>query len=67
MALLKRSEGVTIAEVAEATDWARHTVHGFFAGLKKRGVQVEVLDRVKQVGPGAQGGKGSYSVYRVAA
>ncbi len=64
--LLRRPEGATVAQVAETTGWARHTVHGFFAGLKKQGVAVEVLDRVRQVGPGKQGAAGSYTVYRVA-
>ena len=37
----------------------------FFAGLKKSGTPVEVLERVRQVGPGKQGAAGSYTVYRV--
>jgi hypothetical protein len=42
-------------------------VRGFFAGLKKRhGIAVEVLERIRQVGPGKDGAKGSYSVYRIA-
>jgi len=45
--------------------WQPHTVRGFLAGLKKRqGIAVEVLDRVRQVGPIEQGSKGSYSVHR---
>ena len=67
LALLHRPEGATVAKVIEATGWAQHTVRGFLAGLKKKGHTVEVLDRVRQVGPGAQGAKGSYSVYRIAA
>jgi hypothetical protein len=51
----------------EATGWAQHTVRGFLAGLKKKGHTVEVLERVRQVGPGSQGAKGTYSIYRVAA
>ena len=51
----------------EATGWAQHTVRGFLAGLKKKGHMVEVLERVRQVGPGAQGTKGSYSIYRIGA
>jgi hypothetical protein len=66
LALLRRPEGATIAQVAEATGWANHTVRGFFAGLKKRGTEVTVLERVRQVGPNKQGAKGSYSVYRIA-
>ena len=54
-----------MAQVIEVTGWARHTVHGFFAGLKKAGLQIEVLERVRQVGPGKQGAAGSYTVYRV--
>ncbi|MBI0539256.1 DUF3489 domain-containing protein [Roseomonas sp. KE2513] len=67
LTLLRRAEGTTIAQVMEATSWAQHTVRGFLAGLKKKGHAVEVLERVRQVGPGAQGAKGSYSVYRIAA
>jgi hypothetical protein len=63
--LLRRDEGATIAQVMEATGWAQHTVRGFFAGLKKKGHTVEVLERVKQVSAGKQGAKGSYSIYRV--
>ena len=63
--LLRRPEGATIAQVMEATGWAQHTVRGFFAGLKKKGHTVEVLERVRQVGPGGAGAKGSYSIYRL--
>ncbi|MDB5412945.1 MAG: hypothetical protein JWR10_1280 [Rubritepida sp.] len=67
LALLRRHEGATIAHVMEATGWAQHTVRGFFAGIKKKGHRVEVLERVKQVSAGKQGAKGSYSIYRVTA
>jgi len=66
LTLLRRPDGATIAQVIEATGWAQHTVRGFLAGLKRKGHTVEVLERVRQVGPGAQGTKGSYSVYRIA-
>jgi hypothetical protein len=65
LALLHRTEGATVAQVADATGWANHTVRGFFAGLKKRGITVGVLERVRQVGPGKEGAKGSYTIYRV--
>jgi hypothetical protein len=65
--LLRRPEGATIAQIAEITGWQAHTVRGFFAGLRKRqGITVEVLERVRQVGPGTHGAKGSYSIYRIA-
>jgi predicted ArsR family transcriptional regulator len=66
LVLLRRPEGITVAQVAEATDWANHTVRGFFAGLKKRGIEVTVPELVRQVGPNKQGAKGSYTVYRIA-
>ena len=65
--LLRRPEGATISQVVNTTGWASHTVRGFFAGLKKKDINVEVLERVRQVGPNKEGAKGSYSIYRVAA
>ena len=65
LALLRRPEGASGPAMAEATGWAPHTVRGFLAGLAKKGITVTVLDRVRQVGPGKEGAKGSYTVYRV--
>ncbi len=65
LAMLRREEGATVAQIAEATGWASHTVRGFLAGLKKKGVTIEVLERVLQIGPNRDGAKGSFSVYRV--
>ena len=65
LGLLRRDEGATIAQIMEATAWQSHTVRGFLAGLKKKGTQVDVLDRVRQVGPNKEGSKGSYSIYRI--
>jgi hypothetical protein len=42
-------------------------VRGFLAGLKRKDITVEVLERVRRVGPNKQGAKGSYSIYRIAA
>jgi hypothetical protein len=66
LAMLRRDEGATITQVMDATGWQQHTVRGFLAGLKRRGITVEVLERVRQVGPNKQGAKGSYSIYRIA-
>ncbi len=66
LTLLRRAEGATIAQIMDATTWQSHTVRGFLAGLKKKGIQVEVLERVRQVGPNKEGAKGSYSIYRTA-
>ncbi|WP_431266987.1 DUF3489 domain-containing protein [Dankookia sp. P2] len=67
LALLRRPEGATVAQIMAATGWQAHTVRGLFAGLKKRqGLSVEAAERVRQVGPGKEGAKGSYTVYRIA-
>jgi hypothetical protein len=66
LALLRRDEGATIAQIIEATGWQSHTVRGFLAGLKRKGITVEVLERIRQVGPNKEGAKGSYSIYRIA-
>ena len=47
--------------------WAPHTVRGFLASLARKGIQVEVLERVRQIGPNKTGAKGSYTIYRVGA
>ena len=68
LAMLRRPEGATVAQIAEAMGWQQHTVRGFLAGLKKRpGITVEIADRVRMVGPNKTGAKGSYTVYRVTA
>ena len=36
MAMLKRPEGATIAQIMEATGWQSHTVRGTFAGAFKK-------------------------------
>ena len=61
------AESRTVAQIAEATGWAAHTVRGFFAGLKKKGHEVQVLERVRMVGPNKEGAKGSYTVYHLLA
>ena len=66
LAMLRRPEGATVAQVGEATGWGKDTVRGFFAGLKKKGITVEVAERIRQVGPHRAGSRGSYTVYRVA-
>jgi len=65
LTLLRRTEGATIAQIIEATGWQQHTVRGFLAGLKKKGINVETLERVRMVGPNKEGAKGSYSVYSI--
>lgn len=66
LAMLRSPEGATVAQIAEATGWAQHTVRGFFAGLKKKGHAVEVKSRERMVGPNKTGAKGSFTIYTVA-
>jgi hypothetical protein len=66
LAMLRRPEGATVAQIAGAMAWAPHTVRGFFAGVHKRlGITVTASERVRQVGPGKEGATGSYTVYRI--
>jgi hypothetical protein len=39
IALMKRAKGVTLAEIAEATGWQKHTVRGFVSILGSKGGQ----------------------------
>ncbi|WPB86401.1 DUF3489 domain-containing protein [Sediminicoccus rosea] len=67
LAMLRRPEGATVAQIAEATGWAQHTVRGFFAGLKNKGHAVEVKSRERMVGPNKTGAKGSFTIYHLPA
>ena len=42
IALLKRPEGATIAQICEATGWKQHTVRGTFAGAFKKRLGLEI-------------------------
>ncbi|MEA2778326.1 MAG: hypothetical protein QOF90_3732, partial [Acetobacteraceae bacterium] len=66
LAMLRRNEGASGLQIAEAMGWAPHTVRGILAGLAKKGIKLEVLERVRRVGPQKAGAKGSYTVYRIA-
>jgi len=37
IALMKRAKGVTLAEIAEATGWQKHTIRGFVSILGSKG------------------------------
>lgn len=45
IALLKRDEGATIAQITEATGWQAHSIRGFFAGTLKKRKGVHVASR----------------------
>jgi hypothetical protein len=65
LALLRRPEGASGPQLTEATGWAPHTVRGFLAGLARKGITIEVLERVRQIGPNQAGATGSFTVYRI--
>ena len=65
LAMLRRADGASGPQIAEATGWNSNTVRGFLAGLKKKGFTIETLERVRMVGPNKDGAKGSFTVYRV--
>ena len=61
IALLQRNTGATVAELATATGWQRHSVHGFMSGTlkKKQGLEItssrqENQDRRYTIAAGAQ-------------
>jgi len=64
--LLKRPEGATVEQIAEATGWQHHTIRGAISGAlkKKLGLNVEAT-RTREVGPNKTGAKGSSTVYRI--
>src|SRR5688572_18974561 len=64
--LLKRPEGATVEQIAEATGWQHHTIRGAISGAlkKKLGLTVEAT-RSLEVGPNKTGAKGSSTVYQI--
>lgn len=57
VAMLKRPEGATIAQICEATGWQSHTVRGTFAGAVKKKLGLTITsDKVE----------GGARVYRIA-
>jgi hypothetical protein len=57
IAMLKRPEGATIAQVCEATGWQAHTVRGTFAGAFKKKLGLEITSSKEQ---------GSERIYTIA-
>jgi len=43
LALLRRKEGATTADIAKVADWQNHTIRGFISGTltKKVGLEIE--------------------------
>lgn len=62
--MLKRPEGVTIAQICEATGWQAHTVRGTFAGALKKKLGLNIVSE-KIEGPAGIPGAGQ-RLYRIA-
>lgn len=50
-ALLLRSNGATIAEMARSTEWQPHSVRGFVSGTLKKKLGLEVTSKVEEGKP----------------
>jgi Protein of unknown function (DUF3489) len=63
---LKRPEGATVEQIAEATGWQHHTIRGAISGAlkKKLGLTIEAT-RTREVGPNKTGAKGTTTTYRI--
>jgi lambda repressor-like predicted transcriptional regulator len=57
IAMLKRPEGATIAQICEATGWQNHTVRGTFSGAFKKKLGLTIVSDKPQ---------GGERVYRIA-
>ena len=64
--MLKRPEGATADQIAEATGWQKHTVRGAIAGALKKKLGLTITtERIRMVGPNRVGAPGSTTIYRI--
>lgn len=47
VAMLRRPEGTTVVAVIKATGWQKHSVHGFFAGVVRKKLGLNLVSEKK--------------------
>lgn len=55
VAMLRRKEGATVAAIMKATGWQKHSVHGFFAGVVRKNLKLNLV----------RSGEGEQATYRI--
>ena len=66
ISLLKRPEGATVEQIAEATGWLKHTIRSAITvAVKKKLGLIVTTEKVRMVGPNREGAPGSYTIYRI--
>lgn len=50
LALLRRQQGASIAEITELTGWAPHSVRGFMSGALKKRLKIELVSEKNETG-----------------
>jgi hypothetical protein len=74
VAMLRQPPGATVATVMKATGWQKHSVHGFFAGVVRKKLKLNLASqktdgqRVYRIveGKGSKGGKAGKTAKRAA-
>ena len=50
LALLRRQDGASIAEICAATAWQAHSARGFLSGALKKRLRIDVISEKNQAG-----------------